>query len=106
MLAMIAHLSTYLGLILPFGNIVAPFGVWLGQRKASPYIRQHAAEAFNFQASITVYLLAAGIIFRESIYQALSSLATLFVVIVVLLAAYAALQGREYRYPLALRILR
>jgi Domain of unknown function (DUF4870) len=50
--AVVAHLSTFAGLIVPFGSVIGPLAVWLTRRERDPFIDQAGREALNFGISI------------------------------------------------------
>jgi uncharacterized Tic20 family protein len=35
-----AHLSTFAGLVVPFGSVIGPLAVWLTRRDRDPFIDQ------------------------------------------------------------------
>ena len=53
--AMVAHLSSFAGLVVPFGSVIGPLAVWLTRRDRDPFIDQAGREALNFGISIAVY---------------------------------------------------
>jgi uncharacterized Tic20 family protein len=53
--AVAAHLSTFAGLIVPFGSVIGPLAVWLTRRDQDPFIDQAGREALNFGISIAIY---------------------------------------------------
>ena len=53
--AVAAHLSTFAGLIVPFGSVIGPLAVWLTRRHRDPFIDQAGREALNFGISIAIY---------------------------------------------------
>ena len=57
--AVAAHLSTFAGLVVPFGSIIGPLAVWLTRRDRDPFIDQAGREALNFGISIAIYGLGA-----------------------------------------------
>jgi hypothetical protein len=57
--AVVAHLSTFAGLVVPFGSVIGPLAVWLTRRDRDPFIDQAGREALNFGISIAVYGLVA-----------------------------------------------
>jgi uncharacterized Tic20 family protein len=62
--AVAAHLSTFAGLIVPFGSVIGPLAVWLTRRDRDPFIDQAGREALNFGISMAIYgsvLLAAAL---------------------------------------------
>src|SRR4029453_410768 len=50
-----AHLSTFAGLVVPFGSVIGPLAVWLTRRDRDPSIDQAGREALNFGISIAIY---------------------------------------------------
>ena len=57
--AVAAHLSTFAGLVIPFGSVIGPLAVWLTRRDRDPFIDQAGREALNFGISIATYGLVA-----------------------------------------------
>lgn len=60
--AMFCHLSSLLGLVLPFiglpipfANLLGPLGIWLYKKDQHPFINIEGKEAVNFQISVTIY---------------------------------------------------
>ena len=53
--AVAAHLSTFAGLVVPFGSVIGPLAVWLTRRDRDPFIDQAGREALNFGISIAIY---------------------------------------------------
>jgi len=56
------HHSTFSSLIIPLGNFIVPFILWIVNKDKSKFINQHGKQALNFQISILLYLLMGGII--------------------------------------------
>src|SRR4030095_5210962 len=104
--AVAAHLSTYAGLVVPFGSVMGPWAVWLPRRHRDPFIDQAGREALNFGISIAIYgsvLLVAALM--------LVGIPLLVVGVVAWgvrasLAAVKPSQVQPYRYPLTLRLIR
>src|SRR4029450_1966565 len=53
--AVAAHLSTFAGLVVPFGSGTARLAAWLPRRDRDPFIDQAGREALNFGISIAIY---------------------------------------------------
>ncbi|WP_099238634.1 DUF4870 domain-containing protein [Synechococcus sp. BDU 130192] len=68
--AIACHLSSLAWIVLafvgigaiPFVNVIAPAVVWYLKKEESELIDAHGKESVNFQISMTIYGLAAGII--------------------------------------------
>jgi uncharacterized Tic20 family protein len=101
-----AHLSTFAGLIVPFGSVIGPLAVWLTRRDRDPFIDQAGREALNFGITIAVYgsvLLVAALML---VGIPLLMVGVVAWVVLASLAAVKASQGEAYRYPLTLRLIR
>ena len=104
--AVAAHLSTFAGLIVPFGSVIGPLAVWLTRRDRDPFIDDAGREALNFGISIAIYGAAAlvGALMLVGIPVLIAGVIAW--VVLASLAAAKASQGRAYRYPLTLRLIR
>ena len=59
--ATLCHLSALLVLLgLPLGNVFGPLVAWLIKRNEHPFVDDQGKEALNFQISMTVYGIVAG----------------------------------------------
>jgi uncharacterized protein len=104
--AVAAHLSTFAGLIVPFGSVIGPLAVWLTRRDRDPFIDQAGREALNFGISIAIYgslVLVAALLL---VGIPLLIVGVIAWVVLASLAAAKASQGQAYRYPLTLRLVR
>jgi uncharacterized protein len=104
--AVAAHLSTFAGLVVPFGSVIGPLAVWLTRRDRDPFIDQAGREALNFGISIAIYgslLLVAALLLVGIPFLIVGVVAW---VVLASLAAAKASQGQAYRYPLTLRLIR
>jgi uncharacterized Tic20 family protein len=93
------------------GGMVAAFIVWLMKKDESPFIRKHAAEAFNFNFSMFIYALIAVLVFFMTLTLGIVFLLPIGIVMAIVWlwctvqAAIAGFDGREYRYPISFRIM-
>lgn len=71
----------------------------------SPYVRRHAVESLNFQINALVLSILFGLLIFVGIGLVLLPLYGIFVLICVIMGTIAASQGRDYRYPLTVRIV-
>ena len=100
------HLSALAGFVVPaFGHIFGPLIVWLIKRGDSPEIDAHGKEALNFQLSMLIYNIVAGVLCLVLIGFALLAVLHILNVVFVILAALKASEGQMYRYPLTLRLI-
>jgi uncharacterized protein len=104
--AVAAHLSTFAGLVVPFGSVIGPLAVWLTRRDRDPFIDHAGREALNFGISIAIYgslVLVAALMLVGIPFLIVGVVAW---VVLASLAAAKASQGQAYRYPLTLRLIR
>ena len=104
--AVAAHLSTFAGLIVPFGSAIGPLAVWLTRRDRDPFIDQAGREALNFGISIAIYGLVALVAALMLVGIPLLMAGVIAWVVLASLAAAKASQGQAYRYPLTMRLVR
>ena len=104
--AVAAHLSSFVGLVVPFGSVIGPLAVWLTRRDRDPFIDDAGREALNFGISIAIYgslMLVAALMLVGIPVLIVGVIAW---VVLASLAAAKASQGQAYRYPLTLRLVR
>jgi uncharacterized Tic20 family protein len=96
--ALLAHLSYFvLGLI-------APLIIYL-VKKDSPFVRAHAAEAFNMHVTVTIASIVAFVLVFVLIGFLLLPAVLLGGAVLAVIAAVAAGRGEPYRYPLTIHFL-
>lgn len=106
-LGMVCHLSALVGLLgLPVLNIVGPLAVWLWKKDQYAFVDDQGKESLNFQISMTLYSIVAGILTLILIGWVLLGLIWIANIILVVIAASRANRGEAYRYPLNLRLIR
>jgi uncharacterized Tic20 family protein len=88
-----------------FFSIFPGLIVWLLKKDESPYISEQAREALNFQITLLIAYLVAGVLVFILIGFLLIFLVWLANIIFSILAAVAASKGENYRYPLSLRLI-
>jgi uncharacterized protein len=104
--AVAAHLSSFVGLVVPFGSVIGPLAVWLTRRDQDPFIDQAGREALNFGISIAIYGLVALVAALMLVGIPLLIAGVIAWVVLASLAAAKASQGQAYRYPLTMRLVR
>jgi len=103
MWAMICHLVGLAWLLVPLiGNVLAPLIVWLIKREDDPFIDEQGKQAFNFQASMSLYFVIATVtIIGILVLPVIIILAFIYPIV----AAVRSNQGEHYRYPLTIGFL-
>jgi len=109
MWAMFCHLAGVGGLvpILPvLGSIIAPLVIWQIKKDDFAFVNEQGKEAVNFQISILLYAIVAGILCLACIGAGLLLAVCILDVVFLLIAAIKANDGVHYRYPLTIRFIK
>ena len=104
--AMLCHFSAFAGLIFPFGNFLAPLIIWLIKKEELPFVEDQGKEVLNFQLSMIIYLLISGILCIILIGIPIVIGLVIFCFIITIIAAISANDGKTYRYPMNLRLIK
>jgi len=103
----LCHAAALLGLFLHFlGHILGPLIVWLVKRGDSPEVDAHGKESLNFQISMLIYDAIAAILCVVLI--GIPILIALWVLntVLVIIASIQASEGKFYRYPITIRLIK
>ncbi|MET8046675.1 DUF4870 domain-containing protein [Streptosporangium sp. NPDC005286] len=98
-MAMLAHL---LGLLTSF---VGPLVLYLAKKDESPYVRDQAAEALNFQLTVMIAYFVCMVLVFVLIGFVLMFLVWIGSIIMMVIAAVAANRGENHRYPMSIRFV-
>jgi len=104
--SMLCHLSSLLGFVIPFGNLVGPIVVWAIKRQEIPAVDAHGKESLNFQITVTIAAIIAGILCFVIIGFILLPIILLAWVILTIIASVKANAGESYKYPFTLRLVK
>ena len=100
LLALAGHLSWLVGL-----PILVPLVIFL-VKGDNPFVRHHAAEALNFHITTTIYATVSAVLILVLVGFLMLAVLGVFFLVCSVLAAVAAGNGRSYRYPLTLHLVR
>ncbi len=103
--AMLCHFSAFLGCIIPFGNIIAPLIIWLSKREERPFVRDQGKEVLNFQISMVLYFIIAGVLCIFLIGIPILIGLAIFEFIFIIVGGIRSNDGELYRYPITIRFL-
>jgi len=129
-LAMLMHLLSFVGITgaagaftgtpIPVLSLLGPLAIWLWKRDSSAFIDRHGKEAVNFNISLIIYSISLSILgwigailmvvvigFLILIPVAVAAVALFIIwIVVVIKAALAARDGKDYQYPLTFRFIK
>ncbi|MGD8777927.1 MAG: DUF4870 domain-containing protein [Ignavibacteria bacterium] len=103
---MLCHLSALAFFFIPFGHIVGPLVIWLIKKEEMPFVMEQGRESLNFQITITIYSICAGILIVVLIGIPLLVAIFLFDFVMVIIASVKANEGISYSYPLNIRVIK
>ena len=104
--AMICHLSALSGYLIPFGNILGPLIIWVLKKDDDPFINDQGKEVLNFQLTMTMVLFFCAILIFILIGFLLIAALGIAVLIMTVVGAINANEGRYYRYPMTIRFFK
>jgi len=103
----LCHATALAGFFVPWaGHILGPLIVWLVKRNDSPEIDEHGKESLNFQISMLIYNVIAGVLCLVLIGFVILAILHILNLVLVIIASIQASQGKFYRYPLAIRLIK
>ncbi len=105
-MGMLCHLLALAGCLVPFGHIVGPLVLWMIKREEMPFVESQGKESLNFQISVTIYGIVAFISMFLLIGFILLPAVLLFDLVCVILASVETANGKPYRYPLCIRLIK
>ena len=104
--SVLCHASALLGLFFHFfGHLLGPLIVWLIKRDLSPEIDANGKESLNFQISMLIYDIIAGILCLVLIGIPILIALWIMNTVLVIIASVKTSNGEFYRYPLTIRFL-
>jgi len=105
--ALFAHLSALsIFVAIPFGDILGPLIIWLVKKDTMPFVNDQGKESLNFQLSVLIYGIVAGILCFVLIGIPLLIALGIFDLVMVIIATVKASNGVAYRYPLCIRFIK
>jgi len=103
----LCHATALAGFFVPWaGHILGPLIVWLAKRNDSPEIDEHGKESLNFQISMLIYNVIAGVLCLVLIGFVILAILHILNLVLVIIASLKASEGKLYRYPLAIRLIK
>ncbi len=103
----LCHTTALAGFFVPWaGHILGPLIVWLAKRNDSPEIDQHGKESLNFQISMLIYNVIAGVLCLVLIGFVILAILHILNLVLVIVASLQASEGKFYRYPLTIRLIK
>lgn len=104
--AMLCHVAGLGGYFIPIaGSIILPLVIWLLKKDEYPFIDDQGRESLNFQITLLLYWVVAGILVLLLIGILFLLLIPLYQILMIAIAAVKSRAGDRYRYPFIIRFL-
>ena len=103
--AMFAHLSSLVGFIVPFGNLIGPLIIWQIKKQEMPFVDDQGKEALNFQITVTIAAIVCFVLMVVLVGFLLLPVVGIIALVLVIIAAIRSNSGEAYRYPFTLRLI-
>jgi uncharacterized Tic20 family protein len=103
---MYCHLAAFAGLVIPFGNVLGPLIIWIIKKDEYTFVDQEGKESLNFQITVAIAAIVAGLLSVVLIGIPLLIAIVIFALIFVIKAVMETSEGRSYRYPYNLRLIK
>jgi uncharacterized Tic20 family protein len=103
----LCHATALAGFFVPWaGHILGPVIVWLAKRSDSPEIDENGKESLNFQISMLIYNVIAGVLCLVLIGFIILVILHILNLVLVIIASIQASEGKFYRYPMTIRLIK
>jgi uncharacterized Tic20 family protein len=103
----LCHATALAGFFVPWaGHILGPLIIWLAKRSDSPEIDEHGKESLNFQISMLIYNVIAGVLCLVLIGFVILGILHILNLVLVIVASIQASEGKFYRYPITIRLIK
>lgn len=96
-LAILSHVLTFIAPVL------APLIIYLVKKDDSEFVRQHALESLNFQITVVILVI---VLFVSLIGILFVWAVGLIATVLVIVATIKASEGKLYKYPLNIRLIK
>jgi hypothetical protein len=103
----LCHATALAGFFVPWaGHILGPLIVWLAKRADSPEIDENGKESLNFQISMLIYNVIAGVLCLVLIGFIILAILHILNLVLVIVASIQASERKFYRYPMTIRLIK
>jgi uncharacterized Tic20 family protein len=110
---MFCHLSALSGVMIPFGNVIGPLLIWQIKKQEIPSVEAHGKASLNFQltvllavAACTVLGFILSVILVGVLFFFLIPPVAICGLVFAVIAGVKANEGKEYRYPYSLNLVK
>ena len=98
-------MATLVQVLAIFTGFLGPLNIWFMAKPEQPFVKHHAAEALNFQITVTIAAFVSGLLMLVLIGFLLLPVVLIGALVLEVMAALAANRGEWYRFPINLRLV-
>ncbi|MEI2698591.1 MAG: DUF4870 domain-containing protein [Microthrixaceae bacterium] len=98
-------MATLVQVLAIFTGFLGPLIIWFMAKPEQPFVKHHAAEALNFQITVTIAAFVSGLLMLVLIGFLLLPVVLIGALVLEVMAALAANRGEWYRFPINLRLV-
>jgi hypothetical protein len=102
----LAHLAALSGLLIPFGSLLGPLLMWRTRGQRSSFVGDQALEALNFNITVALAFLVCLALVWLFVGILMIAVLVIYWIVMTVVATINAGEGRTYRYPYALRLVK
>jgi uncharacterized Tic20 family protein len=103
----LCHATALAGFFVPWaGHILGPLIIWLAKHGDSPEIDANGKESLNFQISMLIYNVIAVVLCLVLIGFVILGILHILNLVLVIVASIQTSEGKSYRYPLTIRLIK
>ncbi len=103
--SVLAHVSSFLGYAIPFGQFLGPYTIQLLRGSESEVVLAHTREVLNFQLTILGLVIAGFVLLSTGIGGVVIAAALAHSMVQTVRGARAASRSETFEYPFTLRLL-
>jgi uncharacterized Tic20 family protein len=98
-------MATLAQVLAIFTGFLGPLVIWFMARPDQPFVKHHAAEALNFQITVTIAAFVSALLMLVLIGFLLLPVVLIGAFVLEVMASIAANRGEWYRFPVSLRLV-
>lgn len=99
-MAILAHILTLVG------GFIAPLIIYLIKKDSSPFATAHAKESLNFQITMFIAFIISFVLWVILIGILITWILGIAMLVLVIIATIKASEGKMYRYPFSIRLIK
>lgn len=106
-MALLSHILTLAGaFVFLIGGFLPPLIIYLIKKDESKFVSEHAKESLNFQITMAIGFIISFVLMFVIIGVLLAAVLGIIELVLIIVATIKASEGKLYRYPFNLRLIK